>query len=107
MAKQTLKINILEHPARLQRMQYLQFIITNNGQLTIKQMANLVSISSGTVFSILKKELGFRKVSARWISHLLTEKQKRSRVEMCRKLPKIYRNCNARRLSEFLTGYET
>lgn len=71
-------------------------IISHDGRLTIKQITNIVGISSGTIFTILKKHLGLRKVSARWIPHLLTEKQIWLRVEVCRKLLKIYKNCKGR-----------
>lgn len=82
-------------------MQYLQKItdiITNDGRLTIKHITTLVGISSGTLFTILKKHLGLREISARWISHLLTEKRMRI---------KIYKNCNRQRLSEIVTYDET
>lgn len=39
--------------------------ITNDGRLTIKQIDNLVGILLGIVFTVLKKHIGLRKVSAR------------------------------------------
>lgn len=50
-------------------------IITNDGRLRNKQIANLVGFSSGTVFTvfdILKKPFGLQKVSAKCIPHLWT-----------------------------------
>lgn len=64
-------------------------------------MTEIVGISSGILFSIKKKHPGLRKVSVRWIPHLLTEK------EMCRKLLEICKNCCGRRLLEIFTGVET
>lgn len=40
-------------------------------------------------------------------THQLTEKQIRLRVEKCRKLLQIYKNCNKQRLLEIVTGDET
>lgn len=50
----------------------------------MKQIANLIGISSLNVFRILKKHHGLQKVSARWILHILAEKQTQLPVEMCR-----------------------
>lgn len=45
-------------------------IIINGGLFSIQQFANLLSISSWTVFTILKKQVGLRNVRAKWIPHL-------------------------------------
>lgn len=58
-------------------------------------------------FIILKKHIGPRKVGAKWIHHLWTEKLKRLWVEICRKLLKILKKGNLRRLSEIVTDDET
>lgn len=72
MAKQTLKIsNVLKHLVGLQLKQYAKNDInTNDGRITIKHIANSVSISSGAVYTILKKYPGLCKFSARLMPHL-------------------------------------
>ena len=57
--------------------------------------------------TILKKRLDLRKLCARWVPHLLTEKQKTRRLKCARELLKTYKGCNSRVISNLLTGDET
>ncbi|XP_014780739.1 uncharacterized protein LOC106876641 [Octopus bimaculoides] len=53
----------------------VRHMVTVDRRLTINQITNAVS-----VVNILHRELGMTKVSARWVSHLSTTKQKRTRM---------------------------
>ena len=57
--------------------------------------------------TILKKRLDLRKVCARLVPHLLTEKQKTQRVKCAWELLKTYIGYNSRVISNLLTGDET
>ena len=48
-----------------------------DARLTAHQLATRVGISVASVFRILKHSLKMRRISARWIPHLLSDKQKR------------------------------
>ena len=56
-------------------------LVEEDGRVTVLQIAEEFGISSGSVSSILHHSVGLSKVSARWVSHMLTEEQKQSRVK--------------------------
>ena len=56
--------------------------------------------------TILKKRLDLRKVCARWVPHLLTDKQ-RTRLKCAQELLKTYKGCKSRVIANLLTGNET
>ena len=56
---------------------------------------------------ILRERLGLRKICARWVPHLLTDKQKQSRVRLASQVIEKYDKCDPRRLEEIVTGDET
>ena len=55
-------------------------IIEGDARFTVRDIARKVGISLSTAHLILKKHLKVRKISARWVPHLLTDEQKRQRV---------------------------
>ena len=57
-------------------------MLTNNRRLTISHLANVISISRERLDNILHNELDMSKVSARWVSRLLTPNQKLTRLVM-------------------------
>ena len=59
--------------------------ILEDRRITIRQIAQEVKISSGSVETIIHDHLHMHKVSARWIPRLLTPFQKQERVE-CSKM---------------------
>ena len=50
-------------------------IIEGDARFTVRDIARKVGISLSTVHLILKKHLKVRKISARWVPHLLTDEQ--------------------------------
>ena len=75
--------------------------------MSVKDIASCTGISEGSVQTILKKRLDLRKVSTRWVPHLLTEEQKIQRLKCAQELLKTYKGCNSRVISNLLTGDET
>jgi [histone H3]-lysine36 N-dimethyltransferase SETMAR len=57
-------------------------LVRKNRRITVNDMVNEVGISVGSIVSILS-ELGYRKVCARWVPHLLTEEQRQTRISIC------------------------
>ena len=62
-------------------------VIRGNCRLTVREVANEVGISIGSCHQILAEKLQMRRVSAKFMPHLLTDNQKENRVK------KSVRNC--------------
>lgn len=56
---------------------------------------------------ILKRILKVRKISARWIPHILTDGQKKVRIQTAKRLLKMFPNFNQRQFANIVTGDET
>ena len=65
-------------------------IIEGDARFTVRDIARKLGISLSTVHLILKKHLKVRKISARWVPHLLTDEQKRQRVKVAKKLLQMF-----------------
>ena len=78
-----------------------------DARITIRETAEALDISSWSVSNILQDKLRCRKVSVRWISHILTQEIKRDRVAYSKSLLQSDDNCDPRRLHEVVTGDET
>ena len=76
-------------------------IIEGDARFTVCDIARKVGISLSMVHLILKKHLQVRKISARWVPHLLTDEQKRQRVKVAKKLLQMFPVANV------VTGDET
>ena len=63
----------------------------------------LSGIHSSSVLKILCERLGLRKICARWVSHLLTDEQKQSRVRLASQIIEKYDKCDPCRLEEIVT----
>ena len=85
----------------------VQAIIEEDSRVSVEQVAKRVGISSGSAWKILHEDLGLRKLSARWIPHILSDENKRVRLQCAQDLLSKYENAGSRRLSEIVTGDET
>lgn len=65
-------------------------LILDNRRITIREISEEVAISVGSVEEIVRKELQFSKVSARWVPRILTTEQREKRVEACQDLLQRY-----------------
>lgn len=74
---------------------------------SIKEISPDFDVSFGTVQKILHEELALRKISARWIPHVLTPKQKRNRVKCAQELLRMFELNGPKRLTDLVTGDET
>ena len=85
----------------------VKIVVEQDARLSVRDIDSCTGISEGSVQTILKKRLDLRKVCARWVPHLLTEKQKTQRLKCARELLKTYKGCNSRVISNLLTGHVT
>ena len=82
-------------------------IIKGDARFTVRNIARKVGISLSTVRLILKKHLKVRKISARWVPHLLTDEQKRQRVKVAIKLLQMFPIYDKKQFANFVTSDET
>ena len=66
-----------------ENIQIINDMLNKDGHLTITHIAETTSINCSTVDRIVSEDLGMRKVSARWVPRMLTEEQKKVRVDVC------------------------
>ena len=81
-------------------------IIEGDARFTVHDIARKVDISLSTVHLILKKHLKVRKISARWMPHLLTDEQKRQRVKKAKKLLQMFPKYVKKQFANFVTDDE-
>ena len=67
-------------------------LLNQDDRYTLRDLAQLANFSLARVHGILSKHPKLRKINARWISHLLTDDQKRSRVLNAKRLLKCFLN---------------
>ena len=82
-------------------------LIEEDSHYTVQEIEELSGIHSSNVLKILLEGLGLCKICARWVPHLLTDKQKQSRVRFISQVIKKYDKCDPCRLEETVTGDET
>ena len=82
-------------------------IIEEDARFTVRDIARKAGISLSTVHLILKKHLKVRKISARWVPHLLTDEQKRQRVKVAKKLLQMFPKYDKKQFANVVTGDET
>ena len=82
-------------------------IIESDCIYTIRDIAKSAGISLSWVYLILKRILKLREISARWIQNILTDDQKRVRVQTTKQLLKMFPKFNHRQFANISTGVET
>ena len=56
-------------------------IVLSDRRIKVRKIVETTDISQGTVFSVLHEKLSVKKISARWVRHLISEENKRNRVD--------------------------
>ena len=82
-------------------------IVDEDPRISLEQIAYILQSTSSSVYRCLKYKLGYTKVCARWIPHMLTEENKRQRVAFSREQLRKFDQQDKRRLDEIITGDET
>ena len=99
--------NAPKSASRKQIVSKIKEIIEGDARFTVRDIARKVGISLSTVHLILKKHLKVRKISARWVPHLLTDEQKRQRVKVAKKLLQMFPKYDKKQFANVVTGDET
>ena len=81
--------------------------IIEDARFTVRDIARKGGISLSTVHLSLKEHLKVRKISTRWVPHLLTDEQKRQRVKVAKKLLQVYPKYDKKQFANVVTGDET
>ena len=97
------KLDVLQCHCK-QMVEKLCDVVKSDARLTVHQIATRVGISAASVFRILKRNLKMRYISARWIFHLLSNKQKRVRLETAKALLKMFPKYSRKQFSDIFTG---
>jgi len=61
-------------------------VIRSNRHLTVREVAEEVSISKTVCHEILTKNLGMHRIAAKFVPRLLTDDQKQNRVDVSQEL---------------------
>ena len=93
-----------KYASRKEIVSKIKEIIEGDARFTVRDIARKVGISLSTVHLILKKHLKVRKISARWVPHLLTDEQKRQRVKVAKKLLQMFPKCDKKQFANVVTG---
>lgn len=56
-------------------------MVFRNRKLKLREIANMINISEGSVFTILHEHLGMKKLFSKWVPRLLSFDQKQQRVD--------------------------
>ena len=81
-------------------------ILDSDARYTSYEIARMTCISEASTRTILKKKLGLTRKVARWIPHILTNKQKTARVKMAKKILKMYPKFDRKKIVNIVTGDE-
>lgn len=81
-------------------------IIAVDGNMTVKMLAEELNSTTFTIWTILTKDLGKRKVCARFVPHQLNKDQEIARVEYCKDIIETAENDQSF-LDSIITGDET
>jgi histone-lysine N-methyltransferase SETMAR len=87
--------------------QRVEKLVRYNRSITTREIAESVGIGSAAVQTILHDRLALRKLSSRWVPHLLSEVEKQQRVDWCRFMLEKFEEGRSKRVGEILTGDET
>ena len=82
-------------------------LVATDARFTTRHIAKCVGISVGAAHTILRRDLKMRRISARWIPHLVTKEQKLARVRIAKQLLKQFLKYNNRSFANIITGDET
>ncbi|CAF1555029.1 unnamed protein product [Rotaria sp. Silwood1] len=85
----------------------VESLIIEDRRITIQQIADILSISTGTVHGIIHDHLHMTKVSSRWVPHLLTPDQRHERVQACQELLTRYSTAGDDFLFRIIIGDES
>lgn len=78
-------------------------LIEQNPKSTIRYLADEIGISTYSTHKILHKELSVKKITAKWVPHVLSEENKKNRVQCAKELLELLNDG----FDNVITGNET
>ena len=78
-------------------------VVMDNRKVKLREIADIVKISFGSVFIILHEHLGMKKLFSKWVPHLLTMEQKQQRIDDSERCLALF----TKNKKEFLRRYVT
>ena len=84
----------------------VQSLIKKDQKMTYAEIQDIMKISSGNLTRILHDCLGVRK-RIRWVSHNLSEEQRRGRVDLCTHMLRKFDGGRSPRVWDIITGDKT
>lgn len=85
----------------------IEDIVLADRRVTVRHLAEVTGISYGSVQNILTSKMNMKKVSARWVPRMLTDEQKKKRVDLSRANLAKFQADQENFLSRFVTMDET
>ena len=82
-------------------------IVFENRKLKLREIADTLKISYGSVYAILHDHLSMRKLLSKWVPRLLMVDQKRQRVVDSEHCLELFRRNKPNFLRRYVTMYET
>jgi uncharacterized protein (DUF4415 family) len=82
-------------------------LIEDDRHLTVIQISQELQITYRSSQSIIKNELQYRKITAQWVPKLLSDEQRKVRVQICETLLAHYKNEGDTFLHRIVTVDET
>jgi len=82
-------------------------IVLADRRVKIREIANIVKISTERIQNVLYETLGMKKLSARWVPRLLTVEQKRNRMTTSKHCLDMFKRNPKEFLQRFVTVDET
>ena len=93
-------------PTNDDHVETFRVVIRGNRRLAVREVAEEVDISIGSCHQFFTEKLQMRRVSAKFVPHLLTDDQKENRVEISQELL-ANANSNENFPKNIITGDET
>lgn len=82
-------------------------IIMGDRKVKLREIADILKISEGSVFTIIHDHLGMRKLFSKWVPRILTPEQKQQRIEDSKSCLSMFQRNNSEFLRRYITMDET
>jgi histone-lysine N-methyltransferase SETMAR len=82
-------------------------LIKEDPYISVNDIAKLLGFSNTKTKNYIKKNLNLKKTMCKWVPHLLTDNQKKERVNFCKYFLEKYANKNEKNIYNIITGDET
>ena len=82
-------------------------IVLGDGKLKLREIADTLKISEGSVLTILHESMRMRKLFSKWVPHLLTLDQKQQRLEDSERCLELFKQGKKDLLRRYVTMDET